>query len=136
MDLRSAEVDDLISRTRNVLESLGTAGSGGAREVRGVGESPDGRVKAVAVAGHIESLELDPRVMRMPSQELAEHITAAVNAALDGLAAQPPPAEQPALPRPEVIAAQLAEIQEQSVRQLAAISEAISAAVRQAQEAM
>ncbi|WP_345367082.1 hypothetical protein [Actinoallomurus liliacearum] len=54
MDLRSAEVDDLISRTRNILESLGTADPGDtrdARDTREVGESPDGRIARRVTAG-------------------------------------------------------------------------------------
>jgi DNA-binding protein YbaB len=137
MDLGSAEVDRLLSRTKTMLESLGSARPAGAAEDRsGVGEAADGRVRVVAADGRVKSLKLDPRLMRAGSEELAEHVLAAVNAALDDMAAKVPSADDISVPDPKALAAQVSEIQEQSVRQLAAISQAISAAVRQAQEAM
>lgn len=48
----------------------------------GEGEAADGRIKAeFAGEGGLRALDLDPRVMRLPSQELSEQIMAAVNAA-------------------------------------------------------
>lgn len=135
MDLGSAELDRLLSQTRTMLESLGTRHAQEEDDARGTGEALDGRVLAVAAGARVESLTLDPRVMRLGSEELAEHVVTAVNAALGELASKAPSGDQNSLPDPRVIAAQVAEIQEQSVRQLAALSQAISAAVRQVQEA-
>jgi DNA-binding protein YbaB len=135
MDLGSSELDRLLTQTRTMLESLGTARpADGAEEARGEGQALDGRVRVVARAGRVDELRLDPRVMRMGSEELAEHVTAAVNAALNDLASRSP-AEQTAPVDPQVLAGQIAEIQEQSVRQLAALTQAIGTAVRRVQEA-
>jgi hypothetical protein len=119
-----------------MLDARGTRRpADGAGEARGAGDAADGRVSAVAVGGRLESLKLDPRVLRMASEELAGHIVAAVNAALDDLATQAPSADQISLPEPRVLAAQVAEIQQQSVRQMMALSQAIGTAVRRVQEA-
>jgi hypothetical protein len=119
-----------------MLESLGKRRPAeGAEGARGTGVAADGRVTAVAVGGRLESLRLDPRVMRMASEDLAGHILAAVNTALAELAAQAPSADRISLPEPRLLAAQVAEIQEQSVRQLVALSQAIGAAVGRVQEA-
>ncbi|MFC7280068.1 YbaB/EbfC family nucleoid-associated protein [Paractinoplanes rhizophilus] len=52
----------------------------------GTGEAVDGRVRVRAVLpGRIESLELDPSVLRLNGEELAREIESAVNAALADL---------------------------------------------------
>lgn len=52
----------------------------------GAGEAADGMITVRAVPpGQIEDLRLDPRLMRMPSEALAEQMTIAVNAALGDL---------------------------------------------------
>ncbi|MGE5291939.1 MAG: YbaB/EbfC family nucleoid-associated protein [Micromonosporaceae bacterium] len=136
MDLGSAELDQMLSQARKTLESLRSERMPGA-DARGIGEAADGRVRAVAASpGRLESLELDPRVMRMPSKDLAQQVLTAVNAALNDLAAQAPSAEGMALPDPAELAAAVADIQQQSVRQMAAISQALTAAVRRAKETM
>lgn len=54
--------------------------------VRGEGEAAHGLIRAVALSGgRIEAVTVDPRAMRLASQDLAEGVTAAVNAALDDL---------------------------------------------------
>jgi DNA-binding protein YbaB len=136
VDLGSAELDQMLSQVRRTLESLRSSRTP-AGDARGVGEAADGRVRAVAAGpGRLESLELDPRVMRMPSQDLAQQVLTAVNAALDDLAAQAPSAEGMAVPDPAELAAAVADIQQQSVRQMAAISQALTAAVQRAKETM
>lgn len=58
-------------------------------EVRGAGESADGRIRAeVMPGGLLESLELDPRVRRMDSEELAQAIVDAVRAAAEDATAK------------------------------------------------
>lgn len=132
VDLGSAEMDQLLSQTRRTLESLRSSRlrDGGAR---GEGISANGRVRAVAAGGRLQSIELDPRVMRLASKDLAAQVVAAVNAALDDLAAQAPTVDL-AVPDPDELAAAVAEVQEQSVRQMAAISQAIAAAVQRVKD--
>ena len=49
----------------------------------GTGQAADGRVRVRAVLpGRVESLELDPSLLRLSGEELAREIESAVNAAL------------------------------------------------------
>lgn len=55
----------------------------------GRGEAADGKVRVEYATGvGMQNLELDPRAMRMGSQELAEAITAAVRQAMGDLQSQ------------------------------------------------
>jgi DNA-binding protein YbaB len=57
--------------------------------VRGTGTAADGQIVVGAdSSGRIDSIDLNPRVMRMPSQDLAEELLRAVNAAQDDCARQ------------------------------------------------
>ncbi|WP_412541353.1 YbaB/EbfC family nucleoid-associated protein [Longispora sp. K20-0274] len=124
-DLSGASIDQILASTRGMLEAM-RAGVGPATEepVEGTGQSADGRVQAVAVApGTIRSIELDPRLMRLPSAELAEQITQAVNAALDSLRSQ---AVAGALPAdPALLSEQLAELQTESARTMARFTQTL-----------
>ncbi|MFI6393910.1 YbaB/EbfC family nucleoid-associated protein [Nonomuraea sp. NPDC050540] len=58
---------------------------------QGDGVAADGQVRAVAGPdGRLHELRLNPRVMRMASEDLAREILSAVNAALDDLRANAP----------------------------------------------
>jgi DNA-binding protein YbaB len=58
-------------------------------EIRGVGEAADGRVRVEADnAGRVCDVQLDPRAMRLASQDLAEAILSASQQAADDVAAQ------------------------------------------------
>src|SRR5437660_7206016 len=135
MDLGSAELDQLLSQTWARLESVETRRSAdGAGDARGAGSAAGGKIRAVAAGGRLESLKLDPSALRLAPGELAGQIVTAVNAALDDLAAQACPAGQVPLPEPGVVAAQIAEIQRESMRQINALSLAIDTAVRRVEE--
>jgi DNA-binding protein YbaB len=55
-------------------------------EVRGQGQNASGLIRSVVdPGGRVISLEIPDRAMRMASEELAEHVLAAVNSALDDL---------------------------------------------------
>jgi succinyl-CoA synthetase alpha subunit len=71
--------------------------------------------------------------MRMAAEELAQHIMAAVNAALDDLATQEPVGNVPMVDS-AVLAEQLREAQDQGIRQISLITEAISDAMTQIRE--
>jgi DNA-binding protein YbaB len=77
-----------------VLAALGRAQvPSGAQEEQepplGTGEAADGRVRVRAVLpGRIESLEMEPSVLRLSGDKLAREIESAVNAALAGLQAR------------------------------------------------
>jgi DNA-binding protein YbaB len=68
------------------------------RMVRGRAESDDGRIAVeVAPMGMLESLQLDPRAMRMASEDLAEKIVELVKLATDDANAQTQEAMKPLL---------------------------------------
>jgi DNA-binding protein YbaB len=75
------EADQALRRLADVQERLG--------EVRGTGTAADGQIVVGADAsGRIDSIRLNPRVMRMASHELATELLRAVNAAQDDCARQ------------------------------------------------
>jgi DNA-binding protein YbaB len=128
-DLGMAELDRLLEQTRRSLEQVRAAGAAdpAAPDVRGTGVGADGQITAVArPGGHLESLRMDPRALRMGSEALCEQIVAAVNAALDDLRANAgqPPAQ--AGVDTAALAARMSELQSQSARQMAAFTQGIS----------
>jgi DNA-binding protein YbaB len=129
------DFDQMLTRSRELLRSMQSRPAGDAPEVEGEGEAAGGLVRVVAADGRLSSVELDPRVMRMPSAELAEQVLTAANAALDLAAARAPVGDGAGVVDPRALAEEVAEIQDQGVRQMAAISRAISAAVAQMREA-
>ena len=68
----------------------------------GHGQAADGMVTVTASGGRLTNVEISPKAMRLPSQELAEALTSAVNAALADLESK-----YPALPVPPIDAAKL-----------------------------
>jgi hypothetical protein len=123
-DFGGAQVDQLLAQLRQTLDTMrpGSPEAGAARE-DAAGEAADGRVRAVVRDGRLESVRLDPRVMRLSSEDLGEQIVTAVNAAL--AAARQPAAGVPATVDPARLAEQLREVQHASVRQMSAFGQAI-----------
>ncbi|MGW3351766.1 YbaB/EbfC family nucleoid-associated protein [Nonomuraea rubra] len=75
-DLRTGdlELDRLMAEfranSRELSEVIGMVG-----EVAGQAESPDGKIKVrVSSSGQLTALHIDPRAMRLGSQELADTI--------------------------------------------------------------
>jgi DNA-binding protein YbaB len=127
------EYDRLLSESRQMLQSLRAARPAPeSDDAEHVGESAKGLVRAVAHGGRLRSVEFNPRVMRMASAELAEHVVTAVNQALDGPAAPAPEAQAPAVD-PAALAEQVREVQDQAMRQMSLILQGIRDAVAQAQ---
>jgi DNA-binding protein YbaB len=89
-----------------------------------VGEAADGQVRAeVGADGRVRNLRIDPLLARRGLDEISGHVVAAVNAALDAR-----PAAVDAAP----LLAELKAVQEQSVVEMARISQAFSTALEQA----
>jgi len=129
-----ADLDWLLGETRRLLDSArsGQPSEADLEPVTGAGESADGRVRATATRGRLERVELDPRVMRMSSEELAAHLVTAVNAALDQVAtAAAAQAGPEAVADSAVLAEQLRQVQEDGVRRMAAFTQGISEAMAQ-----
>lgn len=98
LNLSTSGVDHLLAQTRQVLEKMRAPAApdavsdgesdaeSGAEPMRGEGNAADGKVHAVvATPGRIESLEMDPRLMRDGSEAVCSAIVTAVNAALQDL---------------------------------------------------
>ncbi len=132
MDL-TGDLDQMLTRSRELLRTMQAARPDeDAPAPEAVSEAAGGLVRVVAVNQRLTSLELDPRVMRMASVELAEAVLAAVNGALD---ATRPAAGEVVPMDPRQLAEEVAKIQDQGVRQMAAITDAISAAIAQVKQA-
>ena len=132
MDL-TGDLDQMLTRSRELLRTMQAARPDeDAPAPEAVSEAAGGLVRVVAVSQRLTSLELDPRAMRLASVELAEALLAAVNGALD--ATSPATGEVVAMDARQ-LAEEVAKIQDQGVRQMAAITDAISAAIAQVQRA-
>ncbi|WP_410811877.1 YbaB/EbfC family nucleoid-associated protein [Micromonospora sp. 067-2] len=136
-----AEFDRLFQQTRQALASMRTTGQvpddgPAGRPARGAGSAAGGQVEVVMVGQRVESVTLDPRALRMGAELLGEQITLAVNAALDDLRLQAADASVDAPPVDTVALDQtLDELQNESVRSMAAMTEALTDAVRRIQQA-
>ena len=95
----------------------------------GRGEAADGQVQATATRGRLESLELNPRLMRLSGEQLALYVAAAVDMALEEARAQPAPATDVPPVDPTVLAARLSEVQEEGLRSMQMITQALGEAV-------
>jgi hypothetical protein len=112
------ELDALLARARDSLGQLRREPDPDEEPRSAVGEAGEGKVRAeVAPDGRLASLTVDPRLMRLGSEALCEQIVLAVNAALDGLRADAPTASAPAVD-PAVLNERLAELQDESMRQM------------------
>ncbi|MEU8168051.1 YbaB/EbfC family nucleoid-associated protein [Micromonospora sp. NPDC049004] len=133
------EFDRLFQQTRQALASMRSTGQAPddleVEPARGTGSAAGGQVEVVAVGQHVESVTVDPRALRMGAEMLGEQITMAVNAALDDLRlAAGEAADAPAVD-PVALGQQLDELQNESVRSMAAMTNALTDAVRRIQQA-
>lgn len=138
--LDASGFDRLLEQTRQALASVrlaGTPAEPGEVEMTGVGAAADGQVRATVLAGgRLESLQVNPRLLRNGIESVCEQIIVAVNAALDDLrdqAAAQGAAQVPAggVVDPAALAGRLRELQDQSVRQMAVFSQAMNDVVAQ-----
>lgn len=91
---------------------------------RRIGEAADGQVRAEFGAdGRLESVALDPRVMRLSSVDVGEYVVEAVNAAIDAMRGGAPQA--PAVGDLGQLGEQLEEIRNTAVPRLGAFLQAL-----------
>jgi DNA-binding protein YbaB len=111
---------NLISETAAALSSAAR----GAESVVGSGTAADGLISVrAALPGRVVGLDLDPAVLRLPVEELAEELTAAINAALADLQAS---AGVPSgVVDLDALGGRLREIQQQTTRQFAAYTDSL-----------
>jgi DNA-binding protein YbaB len=121
----------LLGETRQALESMRHTEPPDPEQVRGTGSAADGQVVATVVApNQLESLQINPRLMRLGSEDLAERIQAAVNAAFAEFAtkAREQMPGQATVDTGE-LAGRLRSLQDESVRSMEAFSQAMSEAL-------
>ncbi|MEQ7127167.1 YbaB/EbfC family nucleoid-associated protein [Actinopolymorpha sp. B11F2] len=90
-DLSATAIDQLLTDTRRALETMRSGQQVGepAEPIIGEGEASDGKVHAVvALPGEVQSLTMDPRLMREGSESVCDAVVEAVNAALADLRAK------------------------------------------------
>ncbi|MET7705457.1 YbaB/EbfC family nucleoid-associated protein [Micromonospora sp. NPDC005413] len=134
------EFDRLFQQTRQALASMRSTGQVpgdglAVEQARGTGSAAGGQVEVAMVGQRVESVTVDPRALRMGAELLGEQITLAVNAALDDLRLQAGEAAVDAPPvDPVVLGEKLDELQNESVRSMAAMTDALTDAVRRIQQ--
>ncbi|MFG1704809.1 YbaB/EbfC family nucleoid-associated protein [Nonomuraea sp. M3C6] len=81
LERTAREAEQTLRRLAGLQDELNT--------IRGTGTAADGQIIVYADnSGRIESIDLNPRVMRMSSQDLTDELVRAVNAAQDDSARQ------------------------------------------------
>lgn len=134
------EFDRLFEQTRRVLASMrGTPTGAGTDEapepLRAEGTAAEGQVEVVLVGQRVDSVRLDPRVLRAGAEPLGEYIAEAVNAALDDLRQRAGQGEAGgAALDPVALGETLGELQNESVRSMSAMTRALTDAVQRIQQ--
>jgi DNA-binding protein YbaB len=132
--LGAAGLDRLLADTRRALAAAQGGMPASGEPLEGVGTAHDDQVRAtVRAPGRLTALDLNPRVMRLASEELSEHIIAAVNAALDDLRTRATAAVPAGEAAPDLgaLGGQLAELHTESIRQMERITSAVQGAIEQ-----
>jgi len=123
----SGEYDGGLSRVRAELREMAEADG---EPPEGRGEAANGMVVVAAKGGRISTVELHPKVMRLPSQDLAEEFAKAANAALADLEAKYPELSAGNID-PAALERQLAEVQDQGTRQMRRYMQTLTDALAQ-----
>jgi DNA-binding protein YbaB len=126
----AAGLEQLVAEARRAVRAIRAGERPPGEELQGTGEAADGAVRAVVgPPGRVLSLDIDPRLLRRGSTEIADAVTQAVNAALDQLRTTASAAVVPAdLDRLE---RDLEAVQLDSVRQMATLGAAMETAMAQ-----
>ena len=124
----SSGLDRLLGQAMQALgqaRGVGTEEGEDAEPIQGHGEGADGMIQVIAeTGGRVTGIELDPRVMRLSTVDLATELVVAINAALADL--QSRIRDAVAAPDLDALAAQLKEVQEQSTRQMGTFLQALT----------
>lgn len=122
----------MLSDARKTLESMrqakeASADREAAEQIEGIGEAADGRITVTAITGgRITGVHIDPRAMRMGSEALGEELAIAVNAALDDLRAKAAGAAADQVVDVTALSKQVEQLQNDSLRQMSLLSQAIA----------
>jgi len=137
-EIGAAGFDQLFEQAKQALDAVrgGTAAGASdqpaepAEPVLGTGEAADGQVTAtVRSGGELTELTVSPRLLRDGLEAICEHIIAAVNEALADLRTNSADLQPAGAADPAALAGQLRELQDQSMRQMAAYGAALTDAL-------
>jgi DNA-binding protein YbaB len=133
-EIDGAGFDQLFEQTKQALDAVrgGQPGAGAEQgePVVGEGEAADGQVKvSVKAGGTVERITVSPRLLRDGIEVVCEHIVVAVNAGLADLRAKSAAAAPEGAADPAALAGQLRELQDESMRKMAAYGAALSDAL-------
>jgi DNA-binding protein YbaB len=92
---------------------------------QGSGETAGGQIVVTAVSGRLDRAELDPQVLKLKPELLADQLTAAANHALDDLRRQLPSPDLPDQVDLGALARQLAVVRDEAQREMHEIVTAI-----------
>ncbi|GAA4991402.1 YbaB/EbfC family nucleoid-associated protein [Actinopolymorpha pittospori] len=76
------EYEKLLKAASSQLEAV-QAATAKLGSIEGAGETADGRVRVRVISGAVRALEIDPRAMRMASEDLAAAVLEAIQLATD-----------------------------------------------------
>lgn len=126
--LGDEELERLMLDTRAAIDQLRTEKVlPGDVPAEGHGEASEGRVRVVAKAGTIETVTLEPRLLRLPPEEVGGLVRDAANAALTDVNGR----SSAAAPDLAAISEALREVQNEGLRQMAIITDGIAGAMAQ-----
>ncbi|MEU5937892.1 YbaB/EbfC family nucleoid-associated protein [Micromonospora sp. NPDC047548] len=129
--LGESALEEQLAQARTALRDVSRSVTPRER-VESVGEAADGRIRVtLGTDGRVSAVDLDPRVLREGAEHLAEELRRAVNAALDG---QDDPATSEPMPDLAAMTATVERLQDQGLRQMREISQAISETMRKIQQ--
>ena len=124
----STGLDRLLGQAMQALgqaRGVNTEDGEDAEPILGYGEGADGMIQVTAeTGGRLTDIQLDPRVLRLTTVDLATELVVAVNAALADLQTR----IRDAVTAPDLdnLAAQLKEVQEQSTKQMGTFLQALT----------
>ncbi|TDB91922.1 hypothetical protein E1264_00175 [Actinomadura sp. KC216] len=130
-EMSEAEIRDRVRELREQL-AAGPA-SPGARPQEtseGVAETADGRVRVQVVGGRFKAVQLDPRVLRMPAEELGALLTETFNSALERASATATAASDEVPVDFGVLAGQLEQVQSEGLRQMDRMMQGLQEGIR------
>lgn len=128
--LDDAELERHLRETLADVESLRAGQPSSAHEPEIGGETEDGRVRVIVRTGVVERIILDPRLLRLPPERLADLVRQAANAAITGLLGRAP-SDVPDLAE---LSRTLHEVRDQALYQMDAIARSISEAMARIRE--
>lgn len=128
--IKGDEFDDLVTRTRRALDDVrGSGAADDAEQEPAVGEAAEGMVRAtLAPGGKLSEIVVDPKLLREGIETVCEHVVVATNAAIDELRGRSPIVGAPDV---DALAGQLRELQDDSVRRMAAFGTTLDDVVAQ-----